>query len=52
MAHFRTHDSGGTTCHLQGMCGAGSGDLQLDSVSFTVGQSFTITSFTLTDGNA
>lgn len=51
-AHFRIYDSGGSTCHLQGTCGAGSGDLSLDSVNFTAGQSFTITSFTLTDANA
>src|SRR3954454_19065470 len=30
-AHFRIHDSAGTTCHLQGTCGIGTGDLQLDN---------------------
>ncbi len=50
--HFRIYDSGGTTCHLQGTCGIGTGDLQLDNTNFQSGQSFTVTSFTLTDGNA
>ncbi len=50
--HFRIYDSGGTTCHIQGTVGVGSGDLQLDSTSFTSGQAFTVTSFTLTDANS
>lgn len=51
-AHFRIYDSGGTVCGMQGTVGVGSGDLQVDSVSFTSGQSFSITGFTITDGNA
>lgn len=53
-AHFRIYDSGGTTCHLQGTVTAtgGGGDMTVDSTSFTTGQSFTINTFTLTDGNA
>lgn len=51
-AHFRIYDSGGTVCGLQGTVGVGSGDLQVDSTSFTSGQSFSITGFTITDGNA
>lgn len=52
-AHFRIYDSGGTTCHLQGTVTAtgGGGDLEVDNTSFAAGQSFTISSFTLTDGN-
>ncbi len=50
-AHFRIYDSGGTTCHLQGTVGTSGTDLVVDSTSFTAGQSFTISSFTLTDGN-
>jgi hypothetical protein len=52
--HFRIYDSTGTTCHLQGTVTAtgGGGDLQVDNVNFATGQSFTVTSFTLTDGNA
>lgn len=50
--HFRIYDSGGSTCHLQGTCGIGTGDLQLDNTSIASGQSVTVTGFTLTDGNA
>lgn len=52
--HFRIKDSAGTTCHLQGSVTAtgGGGDLTLDNTSIASGQSVSITSFTLTDGNA
>lgn len=52
--HFRIYDSTDATCHLQGTVTAtgGGGDLQVDNVNFAVGQQFTVTSFTLTDGNA
>jgi hypothetical protein len=50
-AHFRLKTSGGV-CKLQGTCGIGTGDLQLDNTSIATGQTVTITSFTLTDGNA
>ncbi|MBP9863576.1 MAG: hypothetical protein KBD62_36855 [Kofleriaceae bacterium] len=45
-AHFRI--KAGATCHMQGTCGMGSGDLQLDNTSIATGQKVTITSFTLT----
>lgn len=53
-AHFRIYASNGTTCHLQGTVTAtgGGGDLTLDAVAITAGQAVTITSFSLTDGNA
>jgi hypothetical protein len=53
-AHFRIHDSAGTTCHIQGTVTAtgGGGDMQVDNTSFAAGQSFSVTSFTLTAGNA
>lgn len=53
-AHFRIYDSGGSTCHMQGTVTAtgGGGDMEVSSTSFTAGQSFTISTFTLTDGNA
>jgi len=53
-AHFRIYASDGTTAHLQGTVTvtAGGGDMTVDSVSFTAGQAFTVTGFTLTDGNA
>lgn len=53
-AHFRLYASDGTTCHMQGTVtvSGGGGDMTVDSVSFTAGQSFTVTSFTITAGNA
>lgn len=53
-AHFRIHDSGATVCHLQGSVTAtgGGGDMTLDNAVLAAGQSFSITTFTLTDGNA
>jgi hypothetical protein len=52
-AHFRIKDSGGTACGLQGTVTAtgGGGDMTVDNTSFAAAQAFTITSFTLTDGN-
>jgi hypothetical protein len=52
--HFRVYDSSATTCHIQGVVSAsgGGGDLIVSSTSFTAGQSFTVNTFTLTDGNA
>jgi hypothetical protein len=52
-AHFRLYATDGTTCHAQGTVTAtgGGGDLTVDSTSFTAGQAFSITSFTLTAGN-
>lgn len=53
-AHFRIYESTGTTCGIQGTVTAtgGGGDLQVDNVSFAAGQAFTVTTFTLTAGNA
>lgn len=53
-AHFRIYASDGTTAHLQGTVTAtsGGGDMEVDNVSFAAAQSFTVTAFTLTDGNA
>lgn len=53
-AHFRLYDSAGTTCHLQGTVTGtgGGGDLELNNTVLAVGQTVTITGFTLTDGNA
>lgn len=43
-----------TTCFMQGTVtiSGGGGDMEVDNTSFATGQQFTITSFTLTDGNA
>jgi hypothetical protein len=53
-AHFRIHDSTGTTCHMQGSVTGtgGGGDIELNNTSIAVAQVVTITAFTLTDGNA
>jgi hypothetical protein len=54
VGHFRIYASDGTTKHLQGTVTAtgGGGDMTLDNNVLTAGQSVSITSFTLTDGNA
>ncbi len=54
VAHFRIYDSGGSTCHIQGSVtiSGGGGDMTLDNNVLALGQQVTITSFTLTDGNA
>lgn len=49
--HFRLYKSDGTTCIMQGSCGQGSGDLQLDNTNIASGQTVTVTGFTWTDGN-
>lgn len=53
-AHFRIYASDGTTVHAQGTVTAtgGGGDLTLDNTSIASGQTVTVTSFTLTAGNA
>lgn len=54
VAHFRIYDSGGTVCGIQGTVTitGGGGDMTLDNNVLALGQQVTITSFTLTDGNA
>lgn len=53
-AHWRLYASDGTTCHAQGTITAtsGGGDMELDNVVLAAAQSFSVTTFTLTDGNA
>lgn len=53
-AHFRLYATDGITCHLQGSITAtgGGGDMTLDNVVFAINQPFTVTGFTLADGNA
>ncbi len=53
-AHFRIYASDGTTCGMQGTVTVtgGGGDLTLDSVSVTAAQAITISSFSITAGNA
>lgn len=53
-AHFRIYDSAATTCHYQGsvtLTGAG-GDMTLDNTNIAAAQSVSLTSFTVTEGNA
>ena len=52
--HWRLYASNGTTCHAQGTVTAtgGGGDMTLDNISITTGQNVTITSFTISAGNA
>lgn len=51
-AHFRLYASDGTTAHMQGSVGQGSGDLSLDNTTVVAGQPITINTFTITAGNA
>jgi hypothetical protein len=53
-AHFRLYASDGTTCGAQGTVTAtgGGGDMTVDNTVFAAAQSFSVTSFTLTAGNA
>lgn len=52
--HFRVYATDGTTQHIQGTVTAtgGGGDMTLDNTSIAVDQAVTISTFTLTDGNA
>lgn len=50
-AHYRIKDSSGTTCHNQGTVGLSAADMIVDNVNFATGQQFTISSFTIIDGN-
>ena len=52
-AHFRLYASDGPTCHVQGTVTitGGGGNMTVDNTSFASGQTFTVTSFTITDGN-
>jgi hypothetical protein len=51
--HFRIYNSGDTTCHMQGSVSAtgGGGDMTVDNAVFAAGQSFTVTTFAITDNN-
>lgn len=51
-AHWRIYASDGTTAHLQGTYGLVATDMVGDSVLFTAGQSFTISSFQITASGA
>ena len=48
--HFRIYASDGTTCHMQGTITitGGGGDMELDNTNIAVGQTVTVSTFTLT----
>lgn len=48
--HFRLKQS--TTCHIQGSIDTSASDLILDNTSIAEGQTVTVSTFTLTAGNA
>ena len=52
--HFRIKNNAGSTVHIQGTCGALSSgaDMELTNTSLATGQTFTVDSFVITDGNA
>ena len=52
--HYRIYASDGTTAHLQGTVTAtgGGGEMTVDNVVFAAGQSFSITSFSLSAANS
>ncbi len=52
--HFRIYASDGTTCHWQGTvtATAGGGNMTVGNITLVVTQTVTVTSFTLTAGNA
>jgi hypothetical protein len=52
--HYEIVDSGGTVCHEQGTVTAtgGGGDMELDNTVIAAGQSITVTTYGLTEGNA
>jgi hypothetical protein len=54
IAHWRLYASDGTTCHMQGTATitGGGGDITLDAVVVTAGQTVAVTSWTWTAGNA
>ena len=45
--YCRIYDSSGTTCHIQGTAGIGSGDFQFDNTNISTGQSITCNTFTI-----
>lgn len=53
--YFRIYDAlSFGTCHMQGTITVtgGGGDMTVNNTSFAAGQAFSVTTFTLTDGNA
>lgn len=51
-SHFRVFQSNGTTAVVDGDVGTSGSDMNLNSVSLTIGGSVSVTSWTITAGNA
>ena len=53
-AHFRIKETTDTTTHMQGSITAtsGGGDMELDNIVLAIGQTITVDTFVITDGNA
>jgi hypothetical protein len=51
-ACFRLYDSGGTTCHQQGDAGTSGTAMVLTNASIANGQAVSVTTYTITAGNA
>ena len=51
IAHWRIHDTPGTTCHAQGSAGTSGTDLILDNNVVLITQTVTINTWTFTEGN-
>lgn len=49
--YFRIVDNAGTTAHIQGTCGQGTGDMSLDNTNIAIGQTVTVNTFTLNSAN-
>lgn len=49
--YFRIVDNAGTTAHIQGTCGQGTGDMSLDNTNIAIGQTVTVNTFTLNAAN-
>lgn len=52
IGYFRLMDSSGATCHMQGTVGQATGDMPFDNPAIVTGQAVSISTFTLTAGNA
>jgi hypothetical protein len=50
--YFRIVDSTGVTCHVQGSCGISAADIIVDAATVTLGQTFTVVTFSLSESNA
>lgn len=50
--YCRILDSTGTTCHIQGTAGVGTGDFQFDNTNIASTQAVTVNTFSLTASNA